>query len=102
MHAEGGPPSARCPRDARSVHGDRGFDWNDVDFLLFGVTTEEILLLQSSWPVSRTFTRGGAGTFVSGRDANVVRETVIATAPALLPDVVPWTFVDILRLWASA
>ena len=47
VHAEGGPPSARCPRDARSVHGDRSFDWNEVDFLLFGVTTEEIRWLQS-------------------------------------------------------
>ena len=58
------------PRDARSLHGDRGFGWNDDNFLLFGVTT---------CPVSHLLPRGGAGTFVSGRDANVVRETVIAT-----------------------
>ena len=37
-----GPPSTRLPRDARSVHGDRSFDSKEVDFLLFGVTTEEI------------------------------------------------------------
>ena len=73
----GAPP---LPRDARSVHGDRGSDWNDVDFLLFGVTTEEIRLLQSRVIVARVThpPRGGAGTFV-GRDANVVRETVVAT-----------------------
>ena len=34
VHAEGGPPSARCPRVVRWVLGDRGFDWNDVDFLI--------------------------------------------------------------------
>ena len=50
MHTEGGPPSARCPRDSPWAHGDRGFDGNGVDFLLFGVTTEEIRRLQS-WVV---------------------------------------------------
>ena len=73
--------SARCAfGDARSVHVDRGFVWNDVDFLLFDVTTEEIRWLQSGVVVPLPPPpRGGAGTFVSGRDANVVRETVIST-----------------------
>ena len=63
------------------MHGDHGFDWNDVDFLLFGVSTEEIRWLQSRVVVPRVThpPRGGAGTFVSRRDANVVRETFIAT-----------------------
>ena len=52
VHVSGGPPSARFPRDARWVLGDRGFDWNDVDFLLF-VTTEEIRWLQSGVLVPR-------------------------------------------------
>ena len=65
MRQEGGLRGTALPRD--------------VDFLLFGVTTEEIRWLQSGVVVPRVTHRGGAGTFVSGRDANVVRETVIAT-----------------------
>ena len=49
----GGLPGTALPSVARSVHGDRGFDWNDVDFLLFGVTTEEIRWLQSGVVVPR-------------------------------------------------
>ena len=51
MRQEGGLPGTALPRDARLVHG--GFDWNDVDFLLFGVTTEEIRWLQSGVVVPR-------------------------------------------------
>ena len=62
------------------------------------VTTEEIRWLQSGVVVPRVThpPRGGAGTFVGRRDANVVRWTVICA------HVVLWIFVDILRLWAPA
>ena len=53
VRQEGGLPGTALPRDARSVHGDHGFDWNDVDFLLFGVTTEEIRWLQPRVVVPR-------------------------------------------------
>ena len=70
--------SAGHRSSARCAFGDRGFDWNYVDFLLFGVTTEEIRWLQPRVVVPRVTPPGDASTFV-GRDANVVRETVIAT-----------------------
>ena len=78
---QGGLPGTALPRGARSVHGDRSFDWNDVDFLLFGVTTE-VNPLAAVWgcrAVSHLLPHGDADTFVNGRDANVVRELVIAT-----------------------
>ena len=100
VRQEGGLPGTALPRDARLVHGDRGFD----DFLLFGVTTEEIRWLQSGVVVPRVTSppRGGAGTFV-GRDANVVRDTAVATPwLSCLRARRPVTFVDIRRLWAPA
>ena len=85
------------------MHGDRSFDWNDFDFLLFGVTTEEIHWLQSGIDVlvSHLLHRGDAGTFVSGRNANVVRETVIAASSLVrrrgslaCAHIILWTCVD--------
>ena len=42
VHAEGGPPSARCPRDARWVLGDRNFVQKEVDSSTcnFGTSSE--------------------------------------------------------------
>ena len=63
------------------MHGDRGFDWNNDDFLLFGGDDggDPLAAVLGRRAPCRTSPRGGAGTFVSGRDANVVRETVIGT-----------------------
>ena len=57
---EGGPPVTHV------VHGDRSFDRHDADFVLFGVTAEEIRWLQSRVVVPHATVRP------LRRDANVV------------------------------
>ena len=85
VRQEGGLSGTALPRDARSARGERGFVGNDVGFLLFGVTTEEIRWLESGVVVPRvTPPPPGAGDSLA------------------CARVVPWTFVGILRLWAPA
>ena len=101
MHKDGGLPSTRVPRNARSVHGDRSFDSNDADFLLLGVTTEEIRWLQSGVvvprvtppsPTRRRHLRQWARRERRSR-ARYCGAPVLSSAR-----VVVWTFADIHRL----
>ena len=65
-----------------------GFDWNDVDFLLFRVTTEEIRWLQSFRVVVPRVTHLPLGRRRHLRSMGETRtsfsETVIATSPSSL------------------
>ena len=99
MPPEGGPPGTHV------VHGDRSFDCHDADFVLFGVTAEEIRWQSgvvvaardsSSFPMTPTPSSMGE-TRTSFTNSPMWCPGSVVCAPVVLG-----TFTDLCRLWALA
>ena len=86
------------------VHGDRSFDYRDADFVLFGVTAEEIRWLQPRAVVPRVTVRPLRRRRHLRQWARRERPSRTRHCPGsvVCAPVVVWAFTDLCRLWALA
>ena len=81
------------------VHDDRSFDYHDADFVLFGVTAEEIRWLQRDSSSSSTTPKPPS---TGETRTSFTNSPVWCTVSEVCAPVVLWAFTDLCRLWALA
>ena len=89
----GGPPGTHV------VHGDPSFDYHDADFVLFGVTAEEIRWLQRDSSSSSTTPKPPS---TGETRTSFTNSPVWCTVSEVCAPVVLWDSTDSCRLWTHA